>query len=387
MKIKFLVILSVLLVPLFFAFSAFAQQNLASGNTVVLKRDQTINSDYFATGESVTISGTVNGDAYVAGGNILIDGRINGDLLVAGGTVTIRGTITDDVRAAGGNITVSGNIGKNITAAGGDVHITDAARIAGSLTSGAGNVSVFAPIGRGITVGAGNVTIGSAVNGTINAGVGNLTLTPDARINGNINYWSEANAQVSPGASVSGQITHNIPQKQPQITAQKTTEFFAKAALFWKLISFTSALVVGLLLLRFFPQFTEKAAQTALDSPLKSILIGFIALVVTPIAVIILLVTVLGIPLALVLLVLYWLALYTAKIIVGLATGIWVANRSGWKRNIGWVFVLGLLLYYIVTSIPVIGWIIGFFAMLLGLGALLIYKLAYYREMQAKKLI
>ncbi|MBI2442333.1 MAG: hypothetical protein HYV40_00305 [Candidatus Levybacteria bacterium] len=48
---------------------------------------------------------------------------------------------------------------------------------------------------------------------------------------------------------------------------------------------------------------------------------------------------------------------------------------------------IGLLAYYVVTFIPVIGWIVGFLVMLLGMGALLQQKYHLYNSLRLEKAI
>ena len=72
----FLPVFSAFLI-LIFPLSIFAQTNDPTrGKTVILSKDQIIDHDYFAAGDTVTIDGTVNGDAYVAGGQVNINGVI-----------------------------------------------------------------------------------------------------------------------------------------------------------------------------------------------------------------------------------------------------------------------------------------------------------------------
>ena len=283
-----------LLLVLTFPLKALADTNGSSQN-VVLQRNEVINKDYFAAGETVTISGTVNGDAYVAGGNVIIEGEINGDLLAAGGTVNIRGKVRDDVRVAGGQIVVSGEIGRNITTVGGSVTIADSAKINGSLTAGTGSLSVFAPIGKEANFGAGQVTIGNIINGDVQAGVGQLTLTPLSQITGNLTYWSDLKAQIDPGAKVIGKITHNIPPKPPVKQKDVSTNAGALfgAGIAFTLISYLSALIIGLLLIKFLPVYTQQTASIVLKSPLQSLGIGFLSILFAPFIFILLLLIIL----------------------------------------------------------------------------------------------
>ncbi|HRN96130.1 MAG TPA: hypothetical protein PLD54_01650 [Candidatus Levybacteria bacterium] len=378
----------ILLVAGLVSVSPVLAQTISTGESPTLQRNQTINGDYFATGDKVVVSGTVNGDAYVAGGTVLIDGTINGDLLVAGGNVTIRGTVTQDVRAAGGNITISSEIGGNTTTMGGSVAITDSATLSGSLVAGVGNLEIFAPVGKGMTIGGGAVQIGNQVGGNIMAGVGEINFSSDAQVQGDITYWSEQQANIAQDASISGQITHHRP---PQGTSQATEgaakALFTGVSFAFTLASFVSALLIGLLLIRFAPRFFDKTAQTIEQKPGASAIIGFMALILIPFAGIFLFVTLLLIPLSVLLMILYFLTLYISKLFIAYAIG----RKGAEILNVTWgrglVFTAGLIMYYAVTSIPVIGWILSFVGMLLGLGALLLTKKDYYKVLADKKIV
>ncbi len=363
-------------------------QTFTSGESATLPRNETVNGNYFATGDKVTVSGTVNGDAYVAGGNVLVDGTINGDLLVAGGNVTIRGTVTQDIRAAGGNIIISSDVGRNTTVVGGSVDITDSASLSGSLVAGTGNLQVFAPVASSITIGAGNAVIGNTVGGDIAAGVGEMTLSPDAQVAGNIQYWSENEADIAPGASVSGTIQQERPPQGSTQAAEKAAEgFFSAISVGVTLASFLSALILGLLLVKFTPRFLENTSQAIVNTPGRSLLVGFIALVIIPIGAFFLFITLLLIPLSFLVMVMYFVALYFSKLFVAYAIGTKAADvlNVTWAKGV--VFAAGLILFYLLSAIPVIGWILSFIAMLLGLGALLSSKGSYYKTLQEKKLL
>ncbi len=381
---KLLVLFSLIIfLPLVVIGPIFAQ-NFSSGESPVLPRGETVTGDYFATGEKVTISGTVNGDAYVAGGNVLVDGTINGDLLVAGGNVTIRGTVTQDVRAAGGNVVVSSQIGRNTTITGGSVDITDSASLSGSLVAGTGNLQIFAPVAGGMTIGGGNVVIGNTVDGNIAAGVGQLTLTPDAQVRGDVHYWSEAEADIAPGASVSGSIRQDMP---PRGSTEAAEGVFSAIGAGLTLASFISALILGLLFIKFVPRFMERISETVRTAPVRSAVIGFIALVVVPILAFFLFITLLLIPLSIVVMVIYFLVMYLSKIFVAYAIGIKAAEllKVTWARGV--VYAAGLILFYLISAIPIIGWIFGFVAMLIGFGAILSLKSTFYTTLRDKKLV
>lgn len=370
-----------LLITFLVAFPAIAQEQRTDQN-VVLRSDEVINQDFFATGSNITLAGTVNGDAYVAGGTVIIEGTINGDLLVAGGTIDIRGRVVEDVRAVGGQINVSGDIGGNISTAGGSVNLTDAGNITGSLSNASGSLSVFAPVGRGATFSSGQAILGNRIGGDILASVGQLTLTPQAQVAGNLTYISSTQAQISPGAQISGQVTQRQPAPSSRFDPAK---FFAEASLITALISFLSSLLIGLLFLYFLPSFTLGVAAKVRARPGFSLLVGFLAAILFPILLIILMVTVIGIPLALILLAVFLTFAYLAKIFVSIAIGQLVLKLFNTKSASYWALILGLVIYELLFLIPIFGWIIAFLIILLGFGAVLLTLQGYYRGLKTER--
>ncbi|MEX2028202.1 MAG: hypothetical protein WD988_01765 [Candidatus Curtissbacteria bacterium] len=377
--------LKFILVTLVFIFSfaltspVFAQE-LTQKEVVTIPIDQTINQDYFATGEKIVISGTINGDAYLFGGTIIVDGVINGDLIAGGGTVKITGSISDNVRIAGGELNVSGNIGKNITAGGGSIHLEDGAKIGGSLVAGGGDVSIFSPLGKGATIGAGNLVVADTIGGNVTAGIGELSLLKDAKINGNLTYWSSKPADIPTGSIVGETTFHQAENKQ------KPKEVMA---INWgfKTYSFLVALLIGSLLLRFLPVFTAQTANRITTRPVASLAMGLLILVTVPLIAIMIAITIVGIPISLILIFAYVISLCFAKVFAALAVGTLITKSLDKKLSPYLALIIGLLAYYILSSIPVIGFIaMGLFT-LAGLGSLVWTKKEFYNSLRAKKLI
>ena len=380
---KIFFILTILFLPFFITGIVYAKNDNPKKN-IILPKEEVVNKDYFAVGDTVTLSGTVNGDAYVAGGIINIEGEINGDLIAAGGTVNLKGNVRNDARIAGGEIIVSSQIDGNLTALGGSVNITSGANVGGSLVSGSGNLSVFAPIRKGLTVGSGNVILGNSIGGDILAGVGQLTLSPNAKVSGNLTYWSDQDAQIQQGAQILGETTHNIPPK-PQKDQPK--KILGSIAITFKIISFISTLIIGFLLIKFLPVFTKQTTEVINKRFLASLGIGFLTVVLTPIVFVILILLLVTIPLALIHLVAFLITLYLAKIFVAFWAGQKILERFDRKMGDFLTYTLGLVVIYIVTMIPIIGWLAGLVVVLTGTGALILAKVNTYKQLRSKNLL
>lgn len=385
-----------LLLLLIFPQLALAQDDFTFDNSssnehpkkvVTLSKDQVVDKDYFAAGDVVEVSGTVNGDVYVAGGQILIDGTVNGDVLAAGGTISISGKVSQNVRVAGGQINISGEVGRNLTVGAGNLEISKDALLSGSVVIGAGNANISAPVAKDIKAGAGNLVLGNTVGGDIEAGVGELRLASDAQVDGKLTYWSNKSATISQDATVSGQIKHNLT---PEVKGPNPKDF-AKAlisiAVFFKFISLVSSLIVGLLLIFLVPIFTQTVSENITKNPWSSLGWGIFLLIFIPIFAFALFVSIIGIPIAIILLLLYFASLFIARIYAIFWIGDFVVKRMDRKVGMGWTYIGGLVTYYLVTFIPGIGDLIGLFVLLFGLGAAMLTKRELYLSFRKKNLI
>lgn len=356
--------------------SASAQDEHPEGSDkkelVSLPAGAVINKDYFAYGERVEISGTVNGDVYVAGREILVDGRINGDLLAAGGTITISGSVSQNVRVAGGEITLSGKIGRNLTVAGGNVGLNESAAVAGGLVAAAGRVRLAAPVGKDAKIAAGSVLVSGPVNGNLEAVTGDVRLTSKAVVSGDLIYWSQRIASITQGAKVGGVVTRKTMPEFPRPRVGTLLGALAGVLLVAKLVSFVSTLILGLLFVYVLPRYTQSTVSILRQRPWASLGVGFVALVVTPVAAGMLLITVLGVPLALMVTALYLMAIYLVRVFVILWFGTALFAWRGREVRPVWALVTGLFVYSLVTLIPFIGGFVTLFVVLFGLGAALL---------------
>jgi len=379
---KIIGFLAVSLLLLFLFIPKVSAREQRTSRVITVPVNEVITKDFYVTaGEIVEISGTVNGDVIVGAGQLIISGTVNGDVLVAGGTVDIGGTVSDDVRVAGGQINISGKIGRNLTVGGGDVNISKNAEIAGGVVMGAGNVRLAGEIGGDVLIGAGSVTLSGVIGGDVEIYTGSLSVTSSTDIEGNLVYTSEEEAIIDQQASISGKLLRKIPPAVVMDADEKVTNAFDKLGAFKfqvKLISFLSALIVGLILIKLFPKYSEMTKSVLQENPWKALLYGVIFLFVTPFAVIMLFVTVLGIPLAMFGIMALGTYIYMAKIFVGN----WLGAKIplGDKKNAYLKFAVGLAAYYLITSVPILGGFVAFVALVFGMGAGLLACRDYYQQ-------
>ncbi|MBX4211796.1 MAG: polymer-forming cytoskeletal protein, partial [Candidatus Yanofskybacteria bacterium] len=251
-----------------------------TGESYSLGQNQSVNDDLYVGSGSVTISGVVTGDLIAAGGNLSFSGRVSEDATLAGGTVNINGTIGDDLRVAGGNVTLNGAVADDVFVAGGQVHVAQDAVINGDVVAAGGEV-----------------TIDGRVNGNINITSGQVKLGSSAVINGNLVYKSGKEAQIDSGARIAGttqfnKISHGVPGRN----------FIGPFIVFSMVAKTIILLVCALLLIWIFRTKAPRVVHHALGNFWHNVLRGFLVMIAVPVAIIILFITVVGIPFAVLLL-------------------------------------------------------------------------------------
>lgn len=392
MRKVLLVLISLFIITPIFAFPAFAKTSY-SGKTTTLSANQTITGDYFSASDNVILSGIVEGDAYIAGGTLTVDGTVNNDLMAAGGNLLITGSVGHDVRIAGGNITFSGaEIGGNITVLGGQILIDSATVIGGSVVSAGGNIQILASVPSEINVAGGSVIIGNFVGGDTNAAAGELSLTNNAAINGDLTYWSENDANISESASVSGVVTRELPPNydfdgKEIVDGKAIAKGLAGAFFLFKLIDTIMLLVVGLIFIALFPVYSDRIVKHIKTRFGMSLLLGLAAVILIPVLALILMVTFFGIPLGILLIVLYAAMLWFVRIFALLIIGRFILDKTNNKGGSYWALIIGVVIYFILGFLPIISFITDLLILLTGVGGLLAVKKQLYTELRNKKLI
>jgi hypothetical protein len=338
--------------------------------TTVLPAGEVHEGWYFAAGDRVIINGTVNGDAYIAGGSVEVNGTINGDLLAAGGNVRVGGKITDDARVTGGTVEISGEVGKNVTAAGGTVSVSKSGVVGGGVLAAGGTVEVSGAIQKDAVLAGGTAEITGTVGGNARIAGDHIGVYRGAMIAGSLSVTSESKekAHIDDG-TVIGPVTfegHKAHQG-PTILGFQPFRFWLKV------IWIGGLLLTGLV---FFLLSRKKFAEYAMIVKRQAgmgVLWGLVGVIAIPVVCIILFVTVIGLPLGLILLALYLILLYLAQLSLGLLAGDLIfktEQKNGWI--IFWAFVVGMVLFQILSFVPILGVLLEIAALLLGVGALIL---------------
>jgi len=348
--------------------------DVREGETVTIASGEVVNDDLYFAGGDIVIDGTVNGDVFAVGRSITINGRVNGGVSFGGQTATINGEITNGLRFGGQSIIVNGRIGRDLVVGGAQLSVSSTGQIDGDLVFGAGTVQVNGSIGDSILGAGGEVTLANNVGGDITLNADRLTITSNADIQGDIKYTSPNEASIQSGARISGGISHLIPERPEKADTAKGIMAGIVGAAVWKLLSYVMIFIIGLILILIAKKRITHMQLAIQKSPWQTLGWGVLILIATPIAAIIVMITVIGLPLGIISLFLWGIALYLSQIPVALLLGRLIIRQNRELDSTGIMIgalAIGLLVLLVLQLIPIIGWIVGLLVIVFGLGTLI----------------
>jgi cytoskeletal protein CcmA (bactofilin family) len=366
-----------LLVAFLIAIATFGTQTISVAASEIRTGDdpnvpvgETVNDDLYIFGGDVDIAGTVNGDAVVTAGNLDVPGRVDGSLAIIAGQVEISGTVERAVRVAAGDVTISGDLGGDLLVTGGRVTIESTGAIGGDLVVASGDVTILGPVDGDVRGNIGNLTINEEIGGDVRVTADDIELQSDAQIAGDLDYTSPSEADLDDGAAVTGVRSHN---ETSRFTPGDNWVNWVLSPLFRLLV----ALFTGLVLILLLPRATAIVADGIRRSPAGSFVLGLILLVFVPIVSLILFVTLVGIPIAIILWLSYLAVLYLSQIFLGIALGrtilpkSWDTTGRGYNllaMTLGVVFLAALR----IIPLPFLDSVIAAITAIFGLGAIIL---------------
>ena len=337
---------------------------VTTGDAVTIGAQEVIDDDVYLFGDVVTISGLIRGDAVVFCREAIIDGTIDGSLLVFAEDIRIGGDIAGTARGGANSIIFSGTTGRDFMMAANTLSISG--KVSQDLFGAANRIAVTGSIGRNILASMRHLFINAPVGGNIDAYTSNFVVGPRAVLSGSVTYTSSNEASVDSSAIVSGQLKRLDPPSEQAV--------FRPGWSVWRFIRpILSLLALALLMILVFPRFTAGTAAMIGEKPGASAGYGALLILVAPLAALVLLITVIGIPIGIMSMLLYGALLYTARVFAGYYLAKLFFNRISKELHPVWIALCGVLVLALLIKIPYLGWFINLAAVIFASGALLLY--------------
>lgn len=395
----------------------------------VIEEGEVIDDDVFIANDVVEINGTVNGDVFAAGGVVKVDGTINGSLFVMAQNILIKGEIAGSVYSGSSTFTLGSDseIARNLFYGGFNLSTENGSEVNRDLLVGAYQALLDGSIARNLQAGVGALEINGRIGGDVIAEVGSpeddqmpffftkppgvetvvptgLRVSDQAEIGGKLKYKSSQDMSQSIKGSPGGGVEFEyIPETVDEKDVREAGRWGA-AVLVGKWIVkrvqiFVTLLLLGALAVWQVPSLLQRTGSKAQEHVLPSAGWGLVTLVVVYAGAVLAagliiagalffgaitlgglaktIMTVGFSSLGLTMAIFGLLVSYLSKLVVAYMVGKLILNSIAPKaaESIAWPLVLGILLYVLLRAIPILGWWIGAFVTLIGLGAIwLVYR-------------
>lgn len=293
-----------------------AAAELVGAGSVTIAADRIVPDDLYVAAGSVRIDGKIAGDLTAIGGIVNVVGPVDGSVEVAALRAEIRGRIRHSVQTAGGVVGIYGRVDDDVVVVGGSLRIVEGASIGGDLVILGGVVTVVdgATVEGDVLATAGSVSIEGAVRGDVHVRARSFEVAPGAAIGGRLLLEGDPALAISPRSSVAGPTLVLPPRDLPPWAD----------ALLWQsaaLPRLLALLALGAAVVAIAPRFAIALAEPLRREPVVATVFGLGVVVFFPFCLILLAITLIGVPFAVVGAAGFVAALATSQAVVGLALG------------------------------------------------------------------
>jgi cytoskeletal protein CcmA (bactofilin family) len=329
--------------------------------------ERELGSDRFAAGCPLHIAQQVTGDLLAASCDLEVGSAVAGDAALAGGSVRLDASVGGGLYAAGGKVFLNGSVGRNVRAVGGHVQIGPDAKVSGNVSAAGGDVAMRGAVKGYLQAAGGHVLIDGPVEGDVIASGGQVELGPNARIGGKLQYRTN-DFKRDPAAQVAGSVealaVHHAMHADGSPWRRR-----AGGRWIWS----AGVMLMAALLAAAAPTVSARMAEELRTHPGLALLWGLVAFACIPVAAILLLITIIGIPLALLAILLFFALLLAGQAVTAASIADLVlrryrpgdAARAAWRAGFAILVALALAL---LARIPLLGGLIVLVAMLVGIG-------------------
>ena len=341
MKKNYLFILLSLLMMFVFIPNVKAASTIKWGDTINEEGDLTDSAYYL--GNNITCKVNTTDSLYMLGNSVITEGNSE-YILAIGSSVSMKGNVVKTAYALGPDVTIESTIGKDLFVAG-------------------KTVKIDGPVTGDVYVGGQDVVINSTINGNVYAAAKTIKLTSSAVVTGKILYNNNVKIEKDDKAQTGSADTYYVNTNAYSLLNSFNSTMFA----------YLNMLVIGLILLYYFPAIFKKIDNATKDNSVKAVVMnmldGLLALIVIPIVAAILMIFQFGIATGVLGLILSGLVMYLSSLVTAWVISNYINKLKIFKvENKYLTYALALFLIYILRLVPVVGVIVVVLAVLYGYG-------------------
>ncbi len=318
-------------------------------------------------GDDVQIDSPVRGNAFAAGARVGVTARIDRSAWLSGGDVTVSAPVGRNLYMAGGDLRLESVVYGGLRAAGGNVRVVRDALVDGSASLAGGSIEVDGGIGRDLRAYGESIVINGVINGDVELAGERIRIGPDARIAGKVEYRNGRPIVIDPEATIGRGITEMQKERRWMRSIGRGTTIMGTTFSF-------GLVLIGALMLLGLPRFTRESAAKLRSRPAVAAGVGCVMLLGVPLMILLLVLTIIGIPLALLFAFGYVALMLFGYLIAAIFVGDTVLERlsPAKAQAVGWrilFLLLALVVIAIVRQIPFVGGVVVALLFVAGIGA------------------
>ncbi len=360
--------------------SVLAAQGLLQTNVFVLGPTETYARELRLVANQILLEGEVKNDAFMMAtatpwqadqeaGRITLAGVCRNDAWALGHSVELSGIVEDHARFLARTIQIHGTIINNALLIGNTIHCTRSADMAAAAWIIGENLIMEGCIEGPARLVGKNVTLAGTFGQDVFIAAQDLVALPGTEIHGNLIYRAPREFIADKRIIIHGQL---IRESMPEQLSGQRRPVAWKPFLYQSWL-FLGALLTALLFTAFFPAFTARVQGQLRYAFWPSLATGMLILSLIPLLVLVALISIIGIPLGMLLVLTLAGLTYIGKIMTALALGLWLFRRPvpGQAKQFLWPLLMGLLLLYVGINGGWAGWALWLLVSAAGGGALL----------------
>lgn len=357
--------------------------------------DTIYNDDVFISGNSIRFQSQVTGDLIGASQELVFSGTCDGNINWASRWLTINGSVDGSLRGFAQTIDINAPIGRNLLAfaqnitIGPSTYISRDAYLFGEEIIFKGNTDNLLHIKGDKVVIAGNI------GGDLNISANQIEIKPSTTIEGDLIYESYEKIKFEESVHIAGKVDWTELEKEDKESAYHAFQpinfmlimyliinfFFSLIVLLLTLLlgnkiliplMYLTILVSGLVIVSINKSMALKAVKVIQERFMVALGLGILLILLFPIAAFLATLTIVGIPLGIIIVFTFGIFSFAGAVYSAQYVGIYIGRLLKIERQPSSAIysIIGIIFLATLILIPIIGWLVAFLTLALGLGSL-----------------
>lgn len=359
------------ILSIFFLILAFIMPGNAlvfkSGKEIIIGTDDVIDDDLIAFGRTIKIEGKVNGDVFAFAQEVNIENEINGSIYTGGSEININTKNCRSLWAFCSALKVDANIDNNLLFFGGQLKTEKTNLIKKDLFAFGGEINIDGEVRRRVKGKMGGFNLRGKI-GSANIEANSVNIKSGSTVMGDLLIKGIQEPNIDPDAKILGRTDY---QKIDKKESKHRKGSFVRTI---KTVFFISKLIIGIILIALFKPFIIKTNEILKNSTWKSLGFGFLTIIIIPVAMVLTLITVIGIPVSIFCFFVFLTLVYLSGIAFATGFGDFLLKLIKKEGTISPFisFIIGIVIVSLVSLIPYLGFLVRLVVLFFGTGMLVI---------------